>query len=245
MKIEGRYFDGSRKPITKKVAIQIVNELSKTRISAVLKVTVDTSSGRGVRLLDLKDGVDQTSKESIEVLFEKMGNNLVLQESIRQHPQISRIYPHSINTLRVISYQINDEIFIAPITLRIGQGGNKVDNAHAGGMFVGVKDNGKLCAEAFTEYQKRYRNHPDTGVVFDGYQLPFIDEIKRAAVELHMRIPMFQFVSWDMSVSDDNKIVLVEANLCTQSVWFPQMAHGKSLFGDHTAAFLKQARDSH
>ena len=42
-----------------------------------------------------------------------------------------------------------------PLALRIGQGGSYLDNAHVGGMFIGVNDLGELNEEAFTEFGKR------------------------------------------------------------------------------------------
>lgn len=41
-----------------------------------------------------------------------------------------------------------------PLALRIGQGGSYLDNAHAGGMFIGVNDLGELNEEAFTSLGK-------------------------------------------------------------------------------------------
>ena len=106
----------------------------------------------------------------------------------------------------------HDKIKVAPITMRIGQGGSVVDNAHAGGIFIGVSEDGKLLKEAFTEYQKRYTIHPDTGVVFEGYQIPCVPQIRQVAIKLHEQVPMFQFVSWDFTVDKED--------VYKRQVWF-------------------------
>ena len=56
-----------------------------------------------------------------------------------------------------------------------------MDNAHAGGMFIGVNDLGELNDEAFTEFGKRYKEHPDTHTVFKGYKLNFVPELIKTA----------------------------------------------------------------
>ena len=42
----------------------------------------------------------------------------------------------------------------------------------------------------------------------------------------------------DLTLDRDNVIVLIEVNTIGQTVWFPQMANGKSAFGDNTAEIL-------
>lgn len=239
MCVEGRFFDSNREPISKTAAIDFMNNYTG---QVFAKLAVDSNSGRGVSLLDLKKGIDTKSNKEISVIMQEMGKDFVLQKRILPHPAFKKIYPNAINTLRVITYMTKDEIKIAPIVMRIGQGGGVVDNAHAGGMFIGVTNNGELLEEAFTEYQERYTKHPDTGVVFKGYTVPGIPQIRETAIALHKKVPIFQFVSWDFAVDEEGEVVLIEANLHSQAVWISQMAHGKAMFGSDTAWMLKSVR---
>ena len=239
MCVEGRFFDSNREPISKTAAIDFMNNYTG---QVFAKLAVDSNSGRGVSLLDLKKGIDTKSNKEISVIMQEMGKDFVLQKRILPHPAFKKIYPNAINTLRVITYMTKDEIKIAPIVMRIGQGGGVVDNAHAGGMFIGVTNNGELLEEAFTEYQERYTKHPDTGVVFKGYTVPGIPQIRETAIALHKKVPIFQFVSWDFAVDEEGEVVLIEANLHSQAVWISQMAHGKAMFGSDTAWMLKSIR---
>lgn len=243
MCVKGTYFDANRNIISKAQAIDILKHFSNGCYQAVIKRTVDTSSGRDVRILDMQKGTDLIENEPIESIIKKMGKDFVVQERICPHSAFENLYQKSINTLRIVTYIINDKICVAPIIMRIGQGGGLVDNAHAGGMFIGVSYDGKLLKEAFTEYQKRYLVHPDTKVVFENYQLPCVPEICQAAIKLHQQIPMLKFVSWDFTVDSCEKIVLIEANLHSQTVWFQQMAHGKAFFGEDTGEILRLARN--
>lgn len=239
MCIKGRFFNKKRELISRESAIDIIKKYDG---KVFLKVTVDTNSGRGVRMMELKNGIDIRSNRECTVIMDEMGKDFVIQECILPHPIFKKLYPDAINTLRVITYIASGEIKTTPIVMRIGQGGAVIDNAHAGGMFIGVTDSGELLEEAFTEYQTRYAKHPDTGVVFKDYKIPCVPQIRKAAIALHERVPMFQFVSWDFTVDDEERIVLIEANLLSQAVWISQMAHGKAMFGNDTAELLRSIK---
>ena len=241
LRVNGRFFDAQRRPVSRERAEAWLADACPLR-EVVVKVSVNSSSGRGVRLLSLKGETDAYSGKTIHAIFDELGNDLVVQERIIPHPVLAKLYPHSINTFRVMTYRIGDDIRIAPIILRFGQGGSVVDNAHAGGMFIAVGDDGSLGAEAFTEDGKRCRRHPDTGVVFEKCSIPFVPALRRTALELHGVIPTIDVASWDLTVDREGKVVLVEINLRSQAIWMAQMAHGRSFFGKDTGAMLRLAR---
>lgn len=205
----------------------------------VIKRTRDSDSGRDVAVVDFKNGVDADTGKTIESIIASMGADWVCQERVRQHEGIDAIYPGSVNTLRIVTYMTDKGVGASPVTLRIGQGGAKVDNAHAGGMFVHVDEYGWLSGEAFTECQKRYTKHPDTGTVFEGCKIFGVVDVVEAAKRCHLAVGEFGFISWDVCIDDKGKPVLLEVNLASQAVWFPQMAAGKSMFGDDTPAVFK------
>ena len=126
-----------------------------------------------------------------------------------------------------------------PLALRIGQGGSFLDNAHAGGMFIGVSDEGELGNIAFTESGLHFEEHPDTNIKFDGYKLEFVPEIIETAKKMHLNAPQLGIISWDMTIDKEGMLVLIEANTRGQSIWFPQMANGRGAFGDNTEEILK------
>ena len=125
----------------------------------------------------------------------------------------------------------------------MGQGNKEVDNIHAGGLFIGVGDDGKLKEKAFTEYQNIYEKHPDTNVKFKDYKISGIDKMIEIAYKCHGRTPHIKLISWDFTIDKNNRITLIEVNLNSQSIWFPQMANGQSAFGDNTEYMLNLLRD--
>lgn len=242
MCVKGRFFDGERNPVSKEKAIEILKNINDGTFEAVAKATVDTNSGKDVKIIDIENGIDKDTRKSLKDIVNSMGDNFVVQEKIIPHKSLANIYEKSINTLRTITYFVDNEIKIAPITFRMGKGGAKVDNGHAGGIFIGMDENGRLLKEAFNLSGQRFSEHPDTGIVFENYQLPCIDKVKEYAIKLHKKIPMLGMVSWDLTVDKDENVVLIEVNLNSQSIWLPQMSYGKSVFGEDTAKMLQDIR---
>lgn len=202
----------------------------------VMKRSRDTSSGRDVFIVNMENGVDLESGKPLSDVLKRMGDDWVCQERVVQHENVAALYGGSVNTLRIVTYLTNSGVGVCPVTLRLGQGGSKVDNAHAGGMFVSVDNEGHLGAEAFTEYQERFSHHPDTGIAFEGYRIEGVGKAIEAAKRSHLVMGSFGFVSWDVCIDESATPVLIEVNLDSQTVWFPQMASGRSMFGDDTEA---------
>lgn len=238
-RIRENYFDEDNNPISEEEAVNI---LDKKYNDFIIKASLDSNSGRGIRFVSLKKGIDNFSGKKVIDILREYSVDFIVQELIQQDDRINAIYSGAINTLRVITYITESGYHVAPIVMRIGQGGNKVDNAHAGGMFIAVDNKGKLQREAFTEYQKKYTEHPDTKLVFEGYQIPNIDILTEEIVKLHKRVPNIKFVSWDIALNNDNTFSLVECNLHSQAVWIVQMAHGKGFFEENTEEILRDVK---
>lgn len=201
----------------------------------VIKRTRDTSSGRDVSFADFKDGKDALTGLDVVSIVSKMGTDWVCQEVVKQHPSIAAIHSESVNTMRIVTYLTDHGIGACPVVLRVGRGSSRIDNAHAGGMFLYVHEDGTLSEEAYTEYQERYRAHPDTGVIFAGHRIAGVRNAVEACCKRHLAVGGFGFISWDVCIDYQGKPILVEVNLVSQTVWFPQMASGKAMFGDDTA----------
>lgn len=209
-----------------------------------IKPSVDSNSGHGCKLLNIRDGIDMNTGKSCKEILTTLGENYLVQEKIICHKSLRDIYDKSVNTFRVITYLFNGKVWHMPVILRIGQGGAVVDNAHAGGMFIAVDDNGDLHKTAFTEFNKRYDEHPDTKLKYESYNIPNVKGIIDAAYRMHNLIPQLGCINWDFTLNEECKPVLIEANVLGGSIWLPQIAHGKGAFGDNTEDILKWIREN-
>lgn len=234
----GIYYSGNRNIITHEAAVEILDDIGE----CIIKPTMDSSSGDSVHLFNFKEGIDLYSGKTVAEIFEGYNQNFIAQERIIPSSKMSELYPHSVNTLRVITYLIDDGVDHAPVTLSMGRAGNHVDNIQAGGVSVAVSDDGELSREGYTHFKEIYHYHPDTGTVFEDLKLSKVPEVIRAAKEMHEKTPHMRIISWDFTIDSNEEIVLLEINIFGQSVWFPQMVSGKPIFGDNTEKMIRLSK---
>lgn len=231
----GVFRDADMNELTMREAIDFGGNLGK----CFAKPTVDTCSGVGCGAYDFDCGCDKESGIKVEELFDILGPNFAIQEPIACHPTIADLHPESANTLRVMTYRWKGEIRVLPLLMRLGCGKSVVDNAHAGGIFVGVSERGELAHAALTEFNVRYDVHPDTGIRFEGYRIAGVEKVIAAAKRMHLAMPQLGFVGWDFTVDEAGEPLVIEANTMWGSVWLSQMANGVPAFGDDTDEILQ------
>ncbi|WP_300328919.1 sugar-transfer associated ATP-grasp domain-containing protein [Methanocalculus sp.] len=141
-------------------------------------------------------------------------NDYIVQPGVEQHQKMSEIYPHALNTHRVITEYKDDSAEVLCAFLRIGRGGADVDNASQTGIMTGIDINtGKLNDVALSFYNREcYKNHPDTGYSFKNYDTAQWDEIKNFAIESAKKFPKFKHLGWDIGLSKNGPIA-IETNL--------------------------------
>ena len=233
--IGGVYRDAFENVVTKEELIDSLSNIGKS----IIKPTVDSDSGRNVNLLCIENGVDIESGKNLSEIVSNAGKNFVIQERIINHKSISDLHKNSVNTFRVITYIWGGKVWNAPVTMRLGRGKSFLDNAHAGGMYVGVSDDGYLYKCGFSESAEELVEHPDSHIKFDGYRIEHIPQILECAKKMHSKIPQLGIISWDMTVDEQGNVIVIEANTKGQSMALPQMANGRSLFGDNTEEILR------
>lgn len=230
--------DSNEKYMDKKSAIALIGNIGRVFI----KPTVDSCSGRGCVIADFENGIDKISGKSADEIYDSLGTDFVFQEVLKCHSSISNIYSGSVNTFRLITYRWKDDILHMPVIMRIGQGNSYLDNAHAGGMFIAIDDDGTMHKTAVTEFNTQYTKHPDTGVEFENYKIELLPKVIEASKKMHIAIPQLGVVNWDFTINEDGEPLLIEANLKSGSVWLPEMAHGCGAFGDKTEEVLRWLR---
>ncbi len=215
--------------------ISILSEIGEV----FCKPSIDSSSGMGCRVVDLKAGKDKISGKSIETILNELGKDFLIQEKIQCHEKVKALHPNSVNTFRVMTYRWKDGIRVLPVIMRIGQGKSFLDNAHAGGMFIAINNDGQLHKTAFTEFHESFEVHPDSKIIFKDHIIPFVPQVIETAKRLHMAYPDIGVISWDFTIGRNGSPILIEANLMYQSVWLPEIAHGCGAFREDTAEILR------
>lgn len=188
---ESGYYDKDFNRITLSDVERILHNIGKVFV----KRTTESCGGRGCAIANFINGFDTNSNLTVSEFISSYDKDFSIQEFIVCHDSISKIYPHSVNTFRVITYILDGEVYHCPIILRLGLGGSFTDNASAGGIFVAVDDDGTLHKSAFTEYRKEYTIHPDTNITFEGHKIEHLDKVIKLAERLQLAIPQVGIIN--------------------------------------------------
>ena len=171
-----------------------------------------SSEGKGVQLISVKDGISTVDGKTIGQLFKEYKQDFLIQDWVRQHEGMAALNPTSVNTMRILSYHSGMEVLIIYSVVRIGRSGSVVDNQCAGGISTVIDKDGRLGKEAFGGFSKDNIDRTDTGILLDGYQLPSYDKAIALVKRLHLKLPFFNLVGWDIAIQEDGEPVLIEFN---------------------------------
>ena len=118
--------------------------------------------GFGIKIYDSKDYKNMKNLYK-EILDAGYG---IIEELIIQDPEIAKIYPNSVNTVRVVSYcKENGEIKVLWSFLRMGVDGSIVDNMNSGGIAAMIDPETGIIYERAKNYKgEEFIFHPNTGV---------------------------------------------------------------------------------
>ena len=236
--VSGIYRDGKNRLISKKEAIEHLGNIGE----CFYKPSEGSGSGRGCRLCNFVDGFNIVTEVPVSDELIDFGSNFVIQERINCHKSIKAFSANSVNTFRVITYLWKECIYHLPIILRFGIGDSEIDNAHAGGMFIAIDDDGDVHEKAFTEFNNYADIHPTTHIIFKEQKIPLIRGVITAAERLHACVPQIGTVNWDFTINSEGNPILIEANTEAGSIWLAQMSHGRGVFGEQTSEILRWLR---
>lgn len=167
-------------------------------------------SGKGIEKINVSDF--NGTKELYDYVMSKEKNFGVIEEVIVQHPQAAKIYPQSLNCLRVVTLVNEGKPHILYAVFKMGNNGGFVDNLENGGLACHFDlDKGEIIGQGHTSALINYDAHPATGIKFVGYKLPFMDEVKEMVKKAAMVIPEFRYVGWDVCLTPDGPAI-VEGN---------------------------------
>lgn len=232
-KVKGFLLDKDYNQISFEQAIAIISSEQEV----ICKPTLESGSGREIRFWHVKNN----QKEIQDFLLDHSQEDYIVQEIVKQNPNLEKVHAKSLNTIRIISLLMEDGVHILSSVLRMGLNDSRTDNATSGGEGItcGILANGTLKNYATGYYTgKQYRQHPQ-GFVFKGFKVPgylkAIQLVKRA----HPMIAHFRLVSWDIAINYENDPILIEANMRKGGINLHQFNNGP-LFGDLTDQVLTE-----
>lgn len=215
------------------ISIDEVIQLMQKYDSLIIKPTIESGSGRGVKLI---------KKEEYGVgLFDKYGKNFIIQRPIKQSQVYAQFNKSSVNTEKIISLLFEGEVYILTSILRVGAEGAITDTASTGeGYTIGINTDGNLNSYGYSIHGKTMDRTND-GTLFSEIMLSKHTEILNIIKREHKKLPYFGIISWDFAVDENENVVLIEYNLNYPDVLIYQMNNG-ALFGDLTEKILERCK---
>lgn len=236
-RIRGNYFNVNNETVN---VDDVASYLQTVEEDIIVKPS-NADNGMGIARLKYKNGSYYLGAEkvSVELLDEKYGLNFIIQKVVKQHEVMANPHPDSVNTLRMVTFRWKGEIHHLLTYARIGVNGDVRDNSAAGGICVGVKDDGEFFDYAIDKNLDIYKEHPTTHFSFsDMKTIPNYDKFKEYVVKLHENVLHHDFVSWDIIVGQDELPIFLELNF-RGPTWIYQLATLKPTFGDLTEEVLQ------
>ena len=139
-----------------------------------------------------------------------------------------------------MSYRRGNEIVILYAVIRIGRMNQVIDNETAGGIKADIDlQTGKIKGVAFGSPKEPLMPKTDVGTILDGYQMPCFQKVLDLVKEMHLRLPYFNLIGWDMSVDKNGNPALIEWNRAAE---LSQVAHGPA-FGEYTEEILSVVKN--
>lgn len=192
----------------------IEKELTEEEYQKIFIKPADGQGGHGIYIFCRNDTGQYITKSGVRLNNEFLctigiKNDWIIQSGIEQDPEISKIYPSSINTFRIITENKNSLTRVICSELRIGRDGKEMDNFCQGGLVVKINiETGKLDDYALSEKNEFFQKHPNTNFVFKDYKILNWDSIKEFAIKSAKKIPQFTYLGWDITLTKTGPIVL-------------------------------------
>jgi len=175
------------------------------------KVVLKNSLGQAGREIKIVSSKDITPSSLLEIM--KDGKYDLAEEYIIQHPEMMKLSPSGLNTVRIITQESEGNIDIIAARLRITID-SVVDNLAAGNAAAPVDiETGEVTGAAV--FSDIWKNdiivHPVTGSKIYGFRIPFWTEIIETVKKAALMVPQNRSIGWDIAVNAKGPI-LVEGN---------------------------------
>lgn len=135
---------------------------------------------------------------------------LLVEEVVVQCELMNKLYPYSINTVRVITvHRYDGDVRIVAAYQRIGNHGRIVDNYNGGGMVVPINEKtGIIEYPAVDKLKNVYYKHPMTNTSIVGFKIPKYKEVIELAKKASLVVDEVRYVGWDIAVTDKGPVII-------------------------------------
>lgn len=183
-------------------------------------------------ILEFDEGIIkvETAKNNEEISFVKHNRKIseedfyqflswgfwVVQDKMLSHWKIRQLNESALNTLRIVTIKEGIEYRYLTGFLSIATGNSSSDRWADGAIYIGLDlqrrtlmKNGYISTSSGKI--KEVHKYPDSGIVFQDFEIPYLDEAIDICCKAHHIISHCLLIGWDLVITDEGPLIL-EAN---------------------------------
>lgn len=216
---------------------QLIKLVSKSE-SIIIKPAIDSGGGVDVELFSLAGNrfFNRTGEElTLDYLIRYYKSDFIIQKRLIQHSFLSQFNDTSVNTIKCFTYRSTETnlIEVLHMVLRVGLKDEIVDNSRAGGLSVGITNEGRLNTFAIKKEGKKLSKINNVDLLERIFFIPSIEEVTSVAVSIAKKNIHHRLLSLDMTIDDCGHVRCLEVNNMGSEINFFQLNNGP-LFGTFT-----------
>lgn len=248
-KIQGFYYDEN---YTLKNGNEDLYNLCKRYEKIIIKPAVNSNSGKKVLLFknDTKNerftsvGCKKEYILTYEFLNSFYSDDFIIQECMQQSEYIGQFCKTSVNTLRLHVYRsvVTNEPVIPCMIMRIGRDGSYVDNAHAGGLYIGIEQDGSLGKYLCDQYGNKYDSINGINFKDTSYKIPNFQSILNFSKDVARNVIHHRCLALDVMIDKNGMPKLIEFNINTFSMWLFQFT-GHTMYEEYTDEVINYCKN--
>lgn len=155
-------------------------------------------------------------KSSFERLITEQKSTYIVTEYVEMHPDLKRIYPKTVNTIRIMVVNENcNNPQIMHVYMRIGSSKTGfTDNVGYGGICCYVDKKTGYYYNGETIFNHKFypcEVHPDTGINIQGY-LPNWDKVLDGIQVISRRMSQLEYLGYDIAITKES-FKIIEINI--------------------------------
>ena len=184
----------------------------------VFNTWLDNQINKGVKKFIIKKvdgarGADIFTLESEAIELRNINilqiGEVVIEPVIRNHPELEKLHPASLNTIRIPIILSEGEPIVMGAYLRIGNNNEVVDNFSHGGILVEVDvKTGVTFTRGVDKKGNEYLYHPVTGELLVGIKIPMWERSIELVKQVAVITPEVVYSSWDVAITSDGPVII-------------------------------------
>lgn len=201
-------FIGRRWFETKDISFEQFQEKTKN-FSSIIAKKINGLGGKGIK----KYNLNHSEENDREIYNSLMTEEYIVEEYIEQHPAIAEFEPDTLNTIRIMSMNIDGNCKILNAVIKLGTG-DIVDNMIAGNSYAaGIDvDTGIICTDGVNKNGEVATYHVNSGKRFRGFQIPCWEMLIETVKKASNVVECMPYIGWDVAVKSNGEIAIIEGN---------------------------------